>query len=162
MTARRFATISLLSLAAMAGGCADNNNLLSTASVAPDKTVVAAKVDPACVALSNQIDTLRAEGSVDRLEKAAAGKTSNVQVKRASLAKQAELNKANADFQTKCGPQIPKAQTAQAAPAAAAATSQVASTSTTTATAAAGSTTQPVKAAAATAAQTAVQTAPKN
>jgi hypothetical protein len=142
----------------MAGGCADNNNLLSTASVAPDKTVVAAKVDPACVALSNQIDALRAEGSVERLEKAAAGKTSNVQVKRTSLAKQAELNKAYADFQTKCGPQIPKAQTAQAAPVAA--TSQVASTS--TATASAGSTTQPVKAAATTAAQTAVQTAPKN
>ena len=41
-----------------------------------------------------------------------AGKSANVQVKRASLAKQAELNKANSDFQAKCGPPIPRAQTA--------------------------------------------------
>ncbi len=37
-------------------------------------------------------------------------------MKRDALAKQAELNKANADFQAKCGPKIPAATTAQAAP----------------------------------------------
>ena len=124
MEARTIRTVSLLAFAAaLVGGCASNSSSpLSTASVMPDKMApsqMAAKVDPACVSLSNQIDTLRGEGTVERLEKAAAGKTASVQVKRASLAKQAELNKANADFQAKCGPQIPKAQTAQLGPAAA-------------------------------------------
>jgi hypothetical protein len=144
MIARRFGTISILAFAAVAGGCADGNNLLTTASVAPEKVAGAPKIDPACIALSNQIDTLRKDGAVERLEKASAGKSASVQVKRASLAKQAELNKANADFQTKCGPQIPQAQTAQVAPQATPAAAQQ------------------VKAAAANTAQTAVQTAPKN
>ena len=74
------------------------------------------KVDPACVSLANQIDTLRKDGTVEKLEKASTGKTANVHVKRAALAKQAELNRANADFQTRCGPSLPKAQSAQAAP----------------------------------------------
>lgn len=120
-TFTKFATTSaLFAIAALAAGCAaDGSGALSTASVAPEKVAAAPKVDPACVSLATQIDSLRTEGTVERLEKAAAGKTSSVQVKRASLAKQAELNKANADFQAKCGPQMPKAQTAQAAPAAA-------------------------------------------
>lgn len=120
-TITKFATTSaLFAAAALAAGCAnDGSTALSTASVAPDKVAAAPRVDPACVTLASQIDTLRKEGAVERLEKAAAGKTASVQVKRTSLAKQAELNKANADFQTKCGPQMPKAQTAQAAPAAA-------------------------------------------
>lgn len=117
MTPRILKALSVLGVAVLAAGCsADGNTALSTASVTPEKTTVAAKVDPACVALSSQIDTLRNEGSVDRLAKAAEGKSSNVQVKRASLAKQAELNKAYADFQTRCGPKIPAAQTAQVAP----------------------------------------------
>ncbi|MFN0218119.1 MAG: hypothetical protein ACKVP4_04795 [Hyphomicrobium sp.] len=109
--------LALAALAAAVSGCSNSGAPLATASVAPDKPVVAQpRVDPACVALASQIDTLRAEGTVERLEKAAAGKTANVQVKRASLAKQAELNKANADFQTRCGPAIPRAQTATMAP----------------------------------------------
>lgn len=150
-TIKKFATTSaLFALAAFGGGCAnDGSNGLSTASVAPEKVAVAApKVDPACVSLASQIDTLRKEGAVERLEKAAAGKTSSVQVKRASLAKQAELNKANADFQAKCGPQMPKAQTAQAAPAAAQ-VAPVAATATTAATnAATAAATQQAKSAA--------------
>ena len=117
MTPRILKSLSVIAVAALAAGCsADGSSMLSTASVSPEKTAVAAKVDPACVALSSQIDTLRNEGSVDRLTKAAEGKSSSVQVKRASLAKQAELNKANADFQTRCGPKIPAPQTAQVAP----------------------------------------------
>ena len=126
MTPRTITTSALFALAAFSAGCAnDGSNALSTASVAPDKVAQAPKVDPACVSLASQIDTLRKEGAVERLEKAAEGKTSSVQVKRASLAKQAELNKANADFQAKCGPQMPKAQTAQAAPQAAPAAAPV-------------------------------------
>ncbi len=108
---------------ALGAGCANDGNL-STAGISPEKAAMqqAAKVDPACVSLASQIDTLRKEGAVDRLEKAAEGKGASVKVKRTSLAKQAELNKANADFQTKCGPKIPAAQTAQTAPAAPAST----------------------------------------
>jgi hypothetical protein len=137
MQARTIGSFVILSLAAFAGGCANDGSGLATASVAPDKVASAPKVDPVCVSLASQIDTLRKEGTVDRLEKAAAGKTANVQIKRTSLAKQAELNKANADFQTRCGPQMPKAQTAQAAPAAAAAIPAPAAAAPATATAAA-------------------------
>lgn len=122
MTIRKILISSALVLGSMAaGGCAVDgagNPLTTSAVLAPEKTA-AAKIDPACATLTSQIETLRKEGAVERLEKAAEGKGQSVQVKRASLAKQAELNKANADFQAKCGPQIPKAQSAQAAPAAA-------------------------------------------
>jgi hypothetical protein len=156
MTPRIFTTLSVLALAAVAGGCsADGNTALSTASVAADKTAQAQKVDPACVALSSQIDSLRNEGAVERLEKAAAGKSSSVQVKRSSLATQAELNKAYADFQAKCGPKIPAAQTAQAATPTAAQVAPVTAAANT-------AKSDQVTAAATAAAQTAVQTAPKN
>jgi hypothetical protein len=38
----------------------------------------------------------------ERVEKASVGTTTNVSVKRASLAQMAELDKANAEFQAKC------------------------------------------------------------
>ena len=123
----------------LAGGCANDNTALSTASVTAEKLAAQSqpKVDPVCMSLASQIDTLRKEGTVERLEKAAAGKSSSVQVKRTALAKQTELNKANADFQTRCGPALPKASSAQAAPAPAAtvatAAASVAATSVTTA-----------------------------
>ena len=111
MTVRTIATLSSIALAGfLSAGCANDGSGLSTASVAPEKMAVATpKVDPACVTLASQIDSLRKEGSVQRLEKAAAGKSSSVQVKRASLMKQAELNKAYGDYQTKCGPKLQSA-----------------------------------------------------
>ncbi|MGL4395018.1 MAG: hypothetical protein ACRCS9_00620 [Hyphomicrobium sp.] len=117
---------ALVTAAALMGGCASDGSPLQTASVAQDKAAEAkmAKVDPACIQLSSQIETLRHDESLARLEKAASGKSSNVQVKRASLAKQAELNKANMEFQAKCGPKIPVQ--AAAAPATAGTTAQVA------------------------------------
>ncbi len=134
MKSHSIGILTLLAVAAAAGGCSNNAGpTLATASVAPEK-VAAQKVDPACVSLASQIDTLRNEGAVERLEKASTGKTARVQVKRASLVKQAELNKANADFQMKCGPQIPKAQTAQATPAPAAQVAPIAATATDAAT----------------------------
>lgn len=120
MTLRFKTSIAAAVLAgALGAGCANDGNL-STAGISPEKAAMqqAAKVDPACVSLTSQIDTLRKEGAVDRLEKAAEGKGASVKVKRATLVKQAELNKANADFQMKCGPKIPAAQSAQTAPAA--------------------------------------------
>lgn len=120
MTPRILTILSMMTVAALGAGCsADGGTTLATASVAPEKVATAPKIDPICVSLASQIDGLRKEGTVERLEQAAAGKSASVQVKRASLAKQAELNKANADFQAKCGPKIPAAQTAQVAPGAA-------------------------------------------
>ncbi len=108
MTARTATKLTgLIALACFVAGCSGNGDLGITSSVTPEKTAAAApRVDPVCASLASQIDTLRQEGSIDRLEKAAAGKSSSVQVKRTALAKQAELNKANADFQAKCGPGI--------------------------------------------------------
>ena len=118
MKSRKISLALFAATGLLAGGCAnDGSNALSTASVTPDKLAAAQsqpKVDPVCMSLASQIDTLRKEGTVERLEKAASGKSSSVQVKRTALAKQTELNKANAEFQTRCGPALPKAQSAQA------------------------------------------------
>ena len=109
--------------AALAGCSSDGSGLFSTGSLNSTQVTAAAPkpVEPrfsqACVTMANQLDTMRKEGTVDRLEKAAAGKGENVQVKRASLSKQAELNRANADFAMKCGPALPKTAMAPAIPA---------------------------------------------
>jgi hypothetical protein len=109
-------------------GCANSDLGLTTQSLGTEKT--AAKVDPVCASLASQINTLKGDGTIERLEKAADGKTTKVSVKRAALQKQADLNKAYADFQTRCGPSIapttaqaastPATQTASAQPAASA------------------------------------------
>jgi hypothetical protein len=124
MIRRLIAPAALLVAAGLAGCASDGSGFLSTASIAEQKSATAAKSDPACVTLAAQIETVRKEGAVDGLEKAAAGKTATVQVKRASLAKQAELNRLNTEFQAKCSSlkpttaQAPTAaqQTASAAP----------------------------------------------
>jgi hypothetical protein len=114
-----------LTCSALLGACASDGGSLfganETASVAP-----APKVDPACVALNSRIDALRREGVTDRMQKAAAGKGATVSVKRESLAKAAELDRANAEFQAKCSTITPRPQSAQAAPAAAAASAPAA------------------------------------
>jgi hypothetical protein len=93
---------------------------ITTSSInsAPAKTAAAApKVDPACVALASQIETLRKDGVTGRIEKASVGKTRTVSVRRDSLAKIAELEKANAEFQSKCSTISPIAAQAPASPA---------------------------------------------
>lgn len=92
---------------------------LSTASVNSDAAAVAQKTDPVCVSLAGQITTLKSDGSIEKLEKAAAGKGSKVEIKRATLQKQAELNRANTDYQMRCGQQTPRQVAMQQAPAAA-------------------------------------------
>lgn len=108
-------------------GCSSTDGLFSgnplttqSISTSPTGTTVAAapKVDPACYSLSQRIATLRADGLTERLEKASAGKSSTVAVKRTSLAQAAELDRANAEFQAKCstfGPR-PTQAGAQVAP----------------------------------------------
>ena len=119
------ALLAVLPVTALAGCAADSPGLLQTASVAPAPRVAkAATAQPAvaavaCLDLANRIDTLRAEGTIDRLEKVAHAKTRSVSVKRGSLAKQVELNKANLEFQKKCATVLPQTA-ALAAPAPAA------------------------------------------
>ena len=133
-TMRRAALCSTMALAALAGGCANDgggnffSNGFSTGALNDSVKPVAAKpaVDPVCVSMASNIEKLRQDGTVDRLEKAADGKTSDVKVKRASLVTQAQLNKANSDFIAKCGPNLPKSTVAAAAPVAAPAAAPVA------------------------------------
>ncbi|MBY0559258.1 hypothetical protein [Hyphomicrobium sp.] len=109
--------------AALTCGCANSGFDLSTASVtSPEKT--AAKSDPVCASLASQITTLKGDGTIERLEKAADGKGDKVSVKRAALQKQAELNKAYGEYQTRCGTGVPNQVASQQAakPAAAATT----------------------------------------
>ncbi len=108
-------TAALLS-ALFVGACSSDGILggPQTTSAIPEKP----KVDPACVTLASQIDALRREGVADRVEQASKGKGTTVAVKRESLAKVAELNKANASFQARCGTVTPAAVSAPATPAA--------------------------------------------
>lgn len=114
MIRRLIAPAALFVATGLAGCASDGSGFLSTASLGEQQATAApaAKPDPACTALATQIETVRKEGAVERLEKAAAGKTATVQVKRDSLAKQAELNKLNTEFQAKCS--AVKPTTAQA------------------------------------------------
>ncbi len=82
-------------------GCA-NNGSLGGANVTTQSIPKKAKMDPACVALAAQIESIRQEGTVGRVEKAAVGKSKNVVIKRAALGKVAELNKANAEYKALC------------------------------------------------------------
>lgn len=101
----------VVALAASVCGCANGGFDIPTGSITPQQT--AAKSDPVCASLASQINTLKADGAIERLEKAADGKTSKVSVKRASLQKQTELNKAYEQFQTRCGPALPNQVAAQ-------------------------------------------------
>jgi hypothetical protein len=100
----------VVAAAALVCGCSANGGLdLSTASISPQQ----AKADPICVSLASQINSLKADGTIDKLEQAADGKTSKVSIKRTALQKQAELNKAYEQFQTRCGPPAPSQAAAQ-------------------------------------------------
>ena len=92
-----------LSLTLSLGGCAGGTNDLfgsgtTTTSALPEKP----KTDPTCALLAGRIADLRKDGVVERTEQAAQGKGTTVSVKRESLAKLTELNKANVEFQGKC------------------------------------------------------------
>lgn len=93
-------------------GCANDEGLasLTTSSVTPGPATLASRVDPACISLSEQIETLRKDGIPDKVEKAAAKK---YKMKSADLAKADQLNKINAEFQTRCSTLPAKPATAQ-------------------------------------------------
>lgn len=102
MLVRTLLVSSCFAAAALVSGCADTSSLfgnsanLTTSSVTP---VSAPKADPACTALTAQIDSLRKEGIAEKIEKASLKK---YKMTTAELVKADQLNKSNADFQTKC------------------------------------------------------------
>jgi len=113
--ATRHISATLLALgAALALSACANDGLLSgsgATAALPEKP----KVDASCAPLAARIDELRREGVAERVEQAAAGKGTTVSVKRDSLAKIAELNKANADYQQRCSTYSPAPGAAKAA-----------------------------------------------
>jgi hypothetical protein len=96
---------------AMVCGCGNSGLDFSTSSISSQ--TAAAKTDPVCASLASEITTLKSDGTIDKLQQAAEGKTTKVSIKRTALQKQAELNKAYAQFQTRCGPAIPNQVAAQ-------------------------------------------------
>jgi hypothetical protein len=89
-------------IAALVAGCAPDGTLtgLNTASINQEAAMAQMpKADPACVTLASQIDALNQEGIGDKVSKAASKK---YKMKSADLSKADALNKAHAEFQTKC------------------------------------------------------------
>jgi hypothetical protein len=105
-------SIYLLTTVAIAAvslaGCASSSDglLPNTTGTLPKATADATKKraehNAMCMALRDRIISLRADGTIGKVEKAAKGKSRSVRVKRAALAKVAELNQANAEYQLKC------------------------------------------------------------
>lgn len=106
---------TLISLTLGAGlalaGCSGDGLLgdLTTTSALPEKVAV----NPQCTTLAAQIDALKKEGVAERVEQAAKGKGTTVNVKRESLSKVAQLNALNTEFQSKCST-VPRAATTTA------------------------------------------------
>ena len=146
LATRTLATLSVASL--LLAGCASDGQLgLTTASVAPPEPV-AEKLDPACIALNRQIAALREEGTASRLGEISKGKTPSVSVKRAALARVAELDRLNWEFQSRCSKYPQQAAQAAAAvkpvPATAAARPATPNAAAAAPAAAAGATGQPI------------------
>jgi len=122
MKAHSATSAAAIVIATLAAGCAPDGTLLtnglSTSSITQETaTVQMPKSDPACVTLAAEIDTLNQEGIGDKVSKAAAKK---YKMKAADLAKVDALNKAHAEFQTKCSSYPPSPVVATTAPAEAA------------------------------------------
>lgn len=119
-----------LGLAACGNG--PSSGLMTSSIATPQKTAATPTVDPACTALSQQISTIRQEGTPARVHAVATGKTKTANVKRSSLAKVAELDRLNLDFQAKCS-KVPQQRSASLAPTTAASAATSAKTAANTA-----------------------------
>lgn len=111
-----------LGLALALGACASDNVASNATAALPEKP----KADPVCSSLAQKMDELRKDGVTQRVEQASAGKGTTVSVKRESLARVTELNKASVEFQQKCSAYKPAPIAAVPAPAPAAAPAKVA------------------------------------
>jgi len=91
--------------AGLLGGCATDSDLgLTTSSIASTENANKPTVDPNCIALAAKISDARAEGTPDRVAKVATAENKSrvVSIKRDSLAKVAELDALNKQFQARC------------------------------------------------------------
>jgi hypothetical protein len=118
MKAHSATSAAAMVIVTLAAGCAPDGTLmtngLNTASISQEATTAQApKADPICVTLASQIDTLNQEGIGDKVSKAANKK---YKMKSADLAKVDALNKAHAEFQTKCSSYPPSPVVASPAP----------------------------------------------
>jgi len=107
------APTTLMVCALLLTGCAGEGGFLSD-TLTTSSVAEAPKVDPVCVSLASQIDTLKKEGVAEKIEKAAAKK---YKMTAADLTKADQLTKANAEFQAKCSTLSPKPATTAQAPA---------------------------------------------
>lgn len=96
-------------------GCSSDGSLLGT-PITTGSIQGQPAIDPACVSLTAEIDGLMKEGIVEKVEKAAASK---YRLTKADLINANRLNKANAEFQSRCAlnPTKPGEATANAKPA---------------------------------------------
>lgn len=99
---------AMIVIAALAAGCSNMGDSFQTTSALPEGP----KVDPACQQLAASIDGLKREGVSEKVEKAAARK---YKMTSADLAKAAQLNRANDDFQSRCSTMPRSASTLKAA-----------------------------------------------
>lgn len=120
-----FATLRVTALIAAGSlaltACSSTSDLFGSGGSSSDVTTQSLaqsqpKIDPACGNLALDIDTLRREGIADKVEKAAAKK---YKMTPADLSKANQLNKANAEFQSKCST-LPRSAAVSATPAPAA------------------------------------------
>lgn len=120
MTLKRATIATLLLTTVSLAGCAGGGDLFGTGGPTTASIPEAPKTNPQCVTLAAQIDALKREGVVDKVEAEARGKTKTVSLKREAISKVAEYNQLNAEFQHKCST-IARPAPAPAAPAQAAA-----------------------------------------
>lgn len=113
----RAASALVVASVLLAGCASEGGNLFTTGSLASNaapQTPPAPKVDPQCVALYSRIETLRKDGIVEKIEKAAIKK---YKMTAADAQKADQLNKVNAEFQSRCSTITPTTPvTAQATP----------------------------------------------
>lgn len=147
------ALAATLALTLTLGACATENFASGATAALPEKP----KADPVCGTLAQKLDDLRKDGVTQRVEQASQGKGTTVSVKRKSLAKVAEINKTNIEFQQKCSAYRP-ASIATTAPAPAPSATPVAAAAKTAAVAKAA---KPAAATATTAGEQAVAKATK-
>lgn len=118
MSFRIFASAVLFAAASLMGGCASDGDFLggalTTSSIEP-AAKAQSNIDPQCVALMSKIDALRKEGTPERIEKVSTGKTATAVVKRQALQRMTELDKTNAEFQSRCST-LSRGQRSVAAP----------------------------------------------
>jgi hypothetical protein len=112
----RASSKALVFTGVLLAGCAGDgsNNLFTTGALGTPQSTASApepKVDPACVSLVSQIETLRKEGVADKIEKAA---TKKYKLTKGDLTKADQLTKANAEFQLRCSTIMPRPMSAQA------------------------------------------------